>query len=105
MVELSVVDASGVRQTRTRRSTPQPTGASSGQPRIQSRDFAREVPVDTALHANPIGQLAGAFAEAKQRFQAEVAADRLILDDIGADRRGRPVAAAVFGRWLTPSLA
>ena len=52
-----------------------------------------------------IGQFAGAIAEAKQRFQAEVAADRLILDDIGADRRGRPVAAAVFGRWLTPSLA
>jgi DNA replication protein DnaC len=52
-----------------------------------------------------IGQLAGAFAEAKEQFQAEIAADLLILDDIGAERWGRRVATAVFGCWLTPSLA
>ncbi len=59
MTELSLVDASGVRQTRTQRPSPRPTGASAGQPTVRSRDFARQVTVDTTLQASPLGQLAG----------------------------------------------
>ena len=62
MAELSLVDASGVRQTRTGRTRTQPTGAASGQPTVQSRDFARETTVDTSLQINPLGQIAGALS-------------------------------------------
>jgi hypothetical protein len=46
----------------------------------------------------------GLVAGANGRFQAEIAADRLIRDDFGADRGRRRVAATESVRWLTPSL-
>jgi hypothetical protein len=43
-------------------------------------------------------------AGAKGPFQAEIAADRLIRDDFGADRGRRRVALPENSRCLTPSL-
>jgi hypothetical protein len=47
----------------------------------------------------------GLVAGAKGRFQAEIAADQLIRDDIGRDRGRRWVAAPANTRWRAASLA